>query len=558
MSWIVVKDLPEHLDEKEVSSLFSFGEHVTENILLRSDNGKIRPVAFVGFEKHTDAAHACTKLNHKTVRSIPVQAEIARPAVISQYAKLVPINGVTNVKKSNELNDPVLAVRRAHNRIFMRTTSNEFSLEFEKPKTKETISLGEALKQKVSSQKYSASNPPKRQLLKSQVVATNLVKTVASAGTPARISVLKKFKTEESREETHLRQVWSEEQVMGPVAFARIINGYMRCGKKAKDLIRASENPGLARLPSASFAAATVARCLIEIARGRVGCVIPFIDILGVVSLPNRAIHGYLRKFAGKFEVTQSEVVSIIGILNQKETLQGMQAALVSIPDLPEFEIVRAAQCAVRIRRSCVALREKLGGSRFSRTPPDELTGYELKSWTENEHVITKVHRLLLKCVVTPVDQTGLMKGFKSVTIDDVKHLLDYFAIILSAHSTRNPLGFENEIRSLLPGAKHTHYRGTENWMDRGFNSRSTENQELQGCMQWTCSLLDVHMSSLLVDTESCQLLSIFLKHVLKQRESSESVTSVLGALEHLGAGISVPKEELEYERYEVDLETEF
>ncbi len=89
-------------------------------------------------------------------------------------------------------------------------------------------------------------------------------------------------------------------------------------------------------------------------------------------------------------------------------------------------------------------------------------------------------------------------------------------------------------------------YRGVEHWLDTHQTSSVkgvvAESQELRGCIEWASLVLDAHLASLVLDEEGRKTVTLLLKSVSFQRQQSELVAPVIGALEHIQAAIPLPK----------------
>lgn len=393
-----------------------------------------------------------------------------------------------------------------------------------------TLTLAEAIARRNVVEKVLSKDDPflvQRPVLITQPVATNWMKTAANAGATFSDACLKGMRAE-GEQETKLASRLIETECRIDL---QALNTFLQRYSKPK---ASTKNPGV--LPSLHFTSSLVARCLYEMRQRNFDFIVPFINIvaLGTVSYSSSG------KYAVRmFEKHQLKFTSFASVLAQQETLHAMEAALLSISDLPETDIVRCAQYATRLRRKCLQARPSV-----KKRPRTEL---------ESDPLLLKAQRVMLCCVTASVDSVRLVQALNSIPMSDVKELLIVFAEVILQLSTRP---FDLSIQSSAKQAacpEPENYRGTRNWIDGCFSIKR-ERKEIKGCIEWVEAVIDSHLASILLDSDLHVVVEKLLTYVSQQRSSLEALSPVAGALEHLQLNLPTLEHKELYRSYNLQV----
>lgn len=421
------------------------------------------------------------------------------------------------------------------------------------------LSLAEAMRRKGSCDAI-WSGPGKASLLRAQPVTVNLMKTVSDAGGGFARTFDHQLKMNDGHDRAEIKRILSRMKTPTPAdlltaihPYVKSSNGRLRRGKhgKASDL-------GLAKLPSTHLAASTCARCLYEVSEGNLGFVAPFIDMAGTGVVSNEAVMASLSDWGSKEDARAVSFTSISSILSKSHrTLYALEAAVVGVSDLPESDIVRCAQMATRSRR---VVKHQIAD--LERQQEQEESGEKNKDLALRKRkmnaILRKAHRLLLRCVVARVDRAQLMDALRKIPQHDVRNMLLYLTDILEDFEPRRSDPFytvkSKEQQALAKSANvlswtddmYLEYRGVGNWLDEveigSVEGIVGENQELQGCIEWASLILDTHLASIVLDEEGRSAVQSLLKSVTFQRQQSEAMAPMAGALEHILSDVPLPK----------------
>lgn len=277
----------------------------------------------------------------------------------------------------------------------------------------------------------------------------------------------------------------------------------------------------LTPLPAPWWACSVVTRCLYEVKNRRFAYLVPLVDLLALGVVSHAALQGFLSRFAVLLAADDKiSTTSLAASLCHPEALHALEAALLCVPDLPETDVVRCAQYAIRLRRAA------------KRADDTKSTA----EWRNTIHV--KTHRVLMRCVVVAVDMVRLGKALNSIPMSDVKDMLNFFANVLSTMRTRDvKLCVQGDCKS------PDNYVGVNRWLDDDLSESQNvcERKELEGCMEWVGIVVDSHMASILLDSHCHDIVSDLLLQTNKQRQVLETMAPLVGALEHVERKLDVP-----------------
>lgn len=398
--------------------------------------------------------------------------------------------------------------------------------------------------------------------LRAQPVTVNVVKAEADAGGTLSRAYRLFLATEDGEDVRRVACVVNRSKTPSAAALSKITRLYVKeaCKVRRGNYGRPAEL-GLARLPSERVAAAAVARCLYEIEDGQCDFVVPLIDMLGTGVVSNESVLAMLASARAWGMGTDRRNVSISSITSSlaksHETLYALEAVVTTIPDLPESDIVRAAQYAIRVHVSSVQGLAAVDENGESANDNDKQA--QRKKFQELDR---KSRRILLRCVIARVDSRMLIDALRKMPLHDVSNMLEYFHEILNSFDPRAGDPFLEKLSKTQ--RKRTQnftlswdwemaaeYRGAEHWLDNSLytcvQALQIGSRELRGCMEWTCSILDAHLASLVLDPAGYELAGKLLRAVRLQRRLSERVVPVFGVLEHVTNELPLPRYEPPY-----------
>lgn len=475
-----------------------------------------------------------------------------------------------------ELSDVIQCVQSSAENgvVFLEAESKVHALEFDLEASGGRLSLADALKRKGSCSKIVTANsgPVKDTLLSAQPVSVSSLKTAANAGKNFSQLYEKHLSTAKTADEKRITRIVNRVITAKAVDLEKLNESFVR---KGETLLRGKHGESselfLTMLPSEQLAAVTVARCLIEITQGNFKFVVPLIDMLGAGSVAFETVMQELGPLGAEYGVKVQSLSSIAAYLCRIETMYALEAVVSAVPDLPESDIVRAAQFANRIyeghNNQLDALQKQYGDVNRNSLPRSSRAQIE-----RSEELVKKARGLILKCVVARTDKNSLIDSFRKVRQEDVKSMLMFFSEVISAFRTRcsDPLAnasanvettndeqTRNAIVKPKTKAESAAYRGIENWLDstpKSIERRTAEGEELKGCIAWTGMLLDAHLSSLFLDVNCHPLLASLHSCVTEQRRYSDMATRLIGCFEHIEAGLPVPRFKPLYEVFKIEL----
>lgn len=443
--------------------------------------------------------------------------------------------------------------------VYLESDSTIHSLEFDLIANGGSLSLANAVKRKGSCARIVTGNsgPVKDTLLSAQPVSVSSMKTAANAGKNFSQLYEKHLLSAKEIDQQHMNRVLNRRITSDASVLQKLNESFVR--NSDSRIQGDSSNPsdlGLTMLPSEQVAAVTVARCLVEITEGKVEFVAPLIDIVSTGSVSFETVMQVLAPVFSEFGVKVPSLTSMAAYLSRFETMYALEAVVSGVTDLPESELVRAAQFANRMyevhRSKRSTLRKQ--GKKVNKRDMEKVKELGRKS-----------RRVLLKCIVARADRAKLMESFRKIRQEDVKSLLTYFSEVIYSYQTRKDNPFPSRKPNAKSGTKprtkaaSIAYRGIGNWLDWSQlvgEGEHVEVLELKGCMEWTCMLLDAHFSSLLFDDKCRSLIQKLLVCVTEQRRVSESMAPLLGGLEHIQAKLPVPSFKPLYEVFKVELGT--
>lgn len=108
---IIIKNIPKFLKDKELSEQFSSVGDLTDCKILRTNKGKSRGFAFVGYKTHEQAQKAIDSFNNTFIHTSKIQVDFAKPigdeSLEESYARIrkAPKGNKKNKTKESEDND---------------------------------------------------------------------------------------------------------------------------------------------------------------------------------------------------------------------------------------------------------------------------------------------------------------------------------------------------------------------------------------------------------------------------------------------------------------------
>lgn len=409
---------------------------------------------------------------------------------------------------------------------------------------REALSLGLAVRRKGTCDPIVIEEEAPGQVSPSrtQPVAVSAVKAAADAGGNASRAYNKFLRTEDGDELKRLRSVLSIWSTPTAEAVSDVIKMFTKDAGKDRRPLR------LSRLPSERIAAATVARCLYEIDGGRLEFLVPLIDMVGTGVVSSDAVLAVLGVSDSWEMGPESRTVTLSSITApltaSMDCSHALEAVIAKVSDLPESDVVHAAQVAIRMRRA------NIDGPVDERDDDKKETAEHLKKRAE---LVKRADRLLLKCVTTCTDRTQLVMALRRMPPHDVTQMLDHFEQVLGAYDSAVLCALDEKAEHKQRSARVSStdsatlkrsvaeciaYRGDRAWLD----NRGKEGSELAACIEWTSHILDAHMTTLVLDKEGRKLAKLLLVAVQKQRRLSESIAPMVGIGLHLQESQPLPK----------------
>lgn len=110
-SRICVKNLPKHVDDKKLRELFSEKGEVTDAKLMRTQEGKSRQFAFIGFRTELQAEEAIKYFNRTFIDTYRISCELARKVGDPEIPRPWSRHSKEKEKKQSEVKEGVAAAK---------------------------------------------------------------------------------------------------------------------------------------------------------------------------------------------------------------------------------------------------------------------------------------------------------------------------------------------------------------------------------------------------------------------------------------------------------------
>lgn len=111
MSRICVKNLPKHVDDKKLRELFSEKGEVTDAKLMRTQEGKSRQFAFIGFRTELQAEEAIKYFNRTFIDTYRISCELARKVGDPEIPRPWSRHSKEKEKKQSEVKEGAAAAK---------------------------------------------------------------------------------------------------------------------------------------------------------------------------------------------------------------------------------------------------------------------------------------------------------------------------------------------------------------------------------------------------------------------------------------------------------------
>lgn len=302
--------------------------------------------------------------------------------------------------------------------------------------------------------------------LNSQPVAMSALHAAAEAGGESASQLLsQQIKQDEKEDFSRLKQ--ARDSSSGASKLRGLMGLYVHGSERErKELEALSKTPksgtkhgkhraGLSRLPSERLSATVVARCLMEMNAGRSEFAIPLIDTLSTGVVGAEMVKAVMVGLTSSSDVPVTLSLTA-GLFKTVETSYALEAVLMRVSDLPELDVVRAAQYAVRLREHAAsessrclkiwkdvrALKRKLksenrksGASaevEDSRGGENDAVGVDaMKKKGEADLLLARVDRVLARCINYAMDSEPFCIALRRIPPRDVLGLLAYCEKVL-------------------------------------------------------------------------------------------------------------------------------
>lgn len=415
------------------------------------------------------------------------------------------------------------------------------------------VSLGLAVRRKgscdaiVTRMLQSADQVP----VHSQPVTVGVTKVAAEAGSTERVfgRLLKSLDDEEMK---IVRALVNREVCHSPEAVAKLTQRYTTEYKKVRRGNRGkSTDLGLSNLPSERLAAVSVARCLYEIHFGHARYVVPLIDMIGTGVVSCEAVLPVVEMSDSWQMGSEGETLVLRSIVDPLITsptfLNALEAIVRRVADLPEADIVRIVQFAVRM----IQASSPSSDDEEAMTDGSESTASLLRS----RH-FAQASNLLFSCVNASVDKRRVVEALRQVPLADVVRILGRFDHMLSAASFLSDLHGLKKLPEVPLSVKRgffgtaasnfdvTLYRGVGNWLDHenmGTMGAESDFLDSGGFIQWSCHLIDAHLATLVMDKSGRELTTRLLQTVRRRKREFEVLKSLQGLTSHLLGNHPIP-----------------
>lgn len=391
--------------------------------------------------------------------------------------------------------------------------------------------------------------------LHAQPVTVGPIKAAAEAGGNTN-RLFRRVMESENNEETHMvRQLLSRSRTPSAESVSLLTKEYTsKLRKVRRGNFGKTSNLGLAKLPSERLAAVTVARCLYEIHNGNLKFLVPMIDMIGTGVVSSEASLAVIAVSDSWDMGPNSRPLSLTSIIDpltvSDNYLNVIEAIVGRVADLPERDMVRIMQFAGRLCEVNTKKSARESGS--------------MDETAQNNEILTAVRlarskRLLKSCMTCTADRFLVIPALKKVPFTDVIALLHLFEEILGTEQ----VGLQENEEEIIPDvpskvrlgyfSEETFsedsaimYRGLRNWLDKDLAVRSgsgNRGQE-QGCIEWTCHVVDAHLADLILDNSARELMDRLLETVRQKRKESELLKGIEGLMCHLVDMKAIPNEE--------------
>lgn len=427
------------------------------------------------------------------------------------------------------------------------------------------VSLGLAVRRKGSCDAVVSKmqQPSDEVPIHSQPVIVRAAKVAAEAGSPERV-FNRLLKSLDGEEMEIVRALVNRETCSSAEAVAKLTQHYTMEYKKVRRGNRGkSTDLGLSNLPSERLAAVSVARCLYEIHFGHGRYVVPLIDMIGTGVVSNEAVLAVVELSDSWQMGPAAEPLVLRSIVDPLITsptfLNSLEAIVSRVADLPEGDIVRIVQFAVRMIQSSSPSSDEEG----SMTDAPDSTASFLRS---RQHL--QATHLLFSCVNASVDKSRVVQALRQVPLADIIRILGRFDHILSDISSsslqrrKKPRQVPSDVKRGFFGPSGgsfdiTLYRGVGNWLDQEGNANlimEAGDMGVSGVIQWTCHVIDAHLATLIMDASGRELASGLLKTVRHRKRELEVLRSLEGLTSHLVGKHPLPTQDPLYSNTTIEV----
>lgn len=384
--------------------------------------------------------------------------------------------------------------------------------------------------------------------MRAQPVTVSVTKLAAEAEGNASQLFRKKLESLDTQELQLANQVLNRLETNSPESILKLTKRFTVAHKRIRRGNRGKRsNLGLSELPSERLAAATVARCLYEIHLGNPAFAVSLIDMIGTGVVSSEAVLAVLGtsdSWVGADEGQALTLLSIVDPLLKSDLYaNALEAVVTRVADLPEPDVVRTVQYAVR---STQAEFLEFGSAS---TIPDSDDG------SRKVEKLSRMTKLLLKCVSSAVDRGRVIASLRQIPILDVIGILSRLDHILNGTGVDKnakddpPSGAKRVSGVSKPFAQFNRqeiasYRGIGNWMDNDDKrGRHLCKSGIEGCIEWSSHLIDAHLATLIMDESGREVASRLHNTVRRRRKELESVRGLHGLTTHLLEGKGVPSQ---------------